>query len=133
MVEGLLRQALGLSDSTEGLLSNTSVLQRITALEEQLYNSVLQRITALEQLSNTSVLQRITVAKRTEPLSARELAKRLGFKSHHPVSDRKSKADFSSWSAGLDPHGVGWEHRDGKFYPTSATNGAVGNSLLEVQ
>ncbi|MGG6294549.1 hypothetical protein ACQ4M4_09000 [Leptolyngbya sp. AN02str] len=49
-------------------------------------------------------------------LSSVGLAKRLGV-SRSTVSRRKRDSDFSAWSQSLDPDGIAWSYRTGRFLP----------------
>ncbi|WP_330205539.1 hypothetical protein [Cyanobacterium sp. Dongsha4] len=51
-------------------------------------------------------------------LSATQLAKRLGFNSHHEVTSKfkgLSKDSFTQWTAYHDPDNCGWEKINGKY------------------
>lgn len=51
-------------------------------------------------------------------LSARALEKRWPVSRKAIASHKEtSRDDFLSWSAEQDPEGIGWEYRDGRFYP----------------
>ena len=53
------------------------------------------------------------------PMRLRELAERLGQKSHSQVSKIKSSTGFSDWSKDKDPEGVAWRYdaESKLFYP----------------
>ena len=53
------------------------------------------------------------------PMGQRELAKRLGLRSHSQLSYRRLKLDFLEWSRERDPDGIGWrfDPESKLFYP----------------
>jgi len=51
-------------------------------------------------------------------LSATKLAQRLGFSSHHEVTNQfkaLSQEEFIEWTKSLDPDGYGWDKVNGKY------------------
>lgn len=53
-----------------------------------------------------------------DSFSSKKLAQRLGV-SFSTVSRRKTREDFSAWSQSLDPDGIAWVYREGRFVPQS--------------
>jgi len=55
-----------------------------------------------------------------EALTGTGLAQRLQV-SPSTVSRRKDQDDFSAWSQGLDPEGIAWIYRGGRFWPLESS------------
>lgn len=91
--------------------SDAEVITELIARVERLERLVTQPLPApTPKLSGTPGLH---------PMGQRELAKRLGLKSHSPLTAKKLDPDFDEWSQERDPNGINWrfDAESKLFYP----------------